>query len=44
MPIVATAVAAECTHLLTGDKRHFGRLYGETRQRDACPDAGAVRR
>jgi len=27
-PIVAAAVAALCTHLLTGDRRHFGALYG----------------
>ena len=27
-PILAAAIAAGCTHLLTGDRRHFGRLYG----------------
>jgi predicted nucleic acid-binding protein len=27
-PILAAAVAALCTHLLTGDKCHFGALYG----------------
>jgi len=27
-PILAAAVAALCTHLLTGDTRHFGSLYG----------------
>ena len=27
-PILAAAVGADCTHLLTGDKRHFGGLYG----------------
>jgi predicted nucleic acid-binding protein len=27
-PILGAAVAAGCTHLLTGDKRHFGPLYG----------------
>ena len=27
-PILAAAVSAACTHLLTGDKRHFGSLYG----------------
>lgn len=29
-PIVAMAVAARATHLLTGDVRHFGRSYGQT--------------
>jgi len=27
-PILAAATAAGCTHLLTGDTRHFGDLYG----------------
>ncbi len=27
-PILAAAIAAGCTHLLTGDLRHFGHLYG----------------
>lgn len=27
-PILAAAVAALCTHLLTGDTRHFGALHG----------------
>ena len=27
-PILAAAVAARCTHLLTGDFRHFGPLLG----------------
>lgn len=27
-PILAAAVRAQATHLLTGDARHFGRLYG----------------
>jgi len=27
-PILAAAAAALCTHLLTGDTRHFGSLYG----------------
>jgi predicted nucleic acid-binding protein len=27
-PILAAAVGAGCTHLLTGDTRHFGPLYG----------------
>jgi len=26
--ILAAAIAAGCTHLLTGDRRHFGALYG----------------
>jgi uncharacterized protein len=29
-PILAIAVAARATHLLTGDVRHFGRYYGQT--------------
>ena len=28
-PILAAAVAVACTHLLTGDTRHFGGLYGK---------------
>ena len=28
--ILATAVAAGATHFLTGDRRHFGPLYGQT--------------
>lgn len=27
-PILSAAVAARCTHLLTGDRRHFGALFG----------------
>jgi uncharacterized protein len=27
-PILASAIAARATHLLTGDKEHFGALYG----------------
>lgn len=29
-PILAAAVAARCTHLLTGDRMHFGHLYGKS--------------
>lgn len=29
-PILAMAIAAGATHLLTGDLRHFGRYYGQT--------------
>lgn len=29
LPILAAAIAAGATHLLTGDRRHFGELYGE---------------
>lgn len=29
-PILEAAVAAECTHLLTGDFKHFGRLLGRS--------------
>jgi uncharacterized protein len=31
-PILGGAIAAKCTHLWTGDKRHFGALYGDTIQ------------
>jgi len=27
-PILAAAIAARCTHLLTGDKQHFRALFG----------------
>ena len=30
IPILSSAIAQECTHLLTGDKRDFGFLFGET--------------
>ena len=29
-PIIGGAAASRCTHLWTGDKRHFGPLYGHT--------------
>jgi len=29
-PIVVAAAYAGATHLITGDRRHFGRLYGST--------------
>jgi hypothetical protein len=29
-PVLGGAVAARCTHLWTGDKHHFGHLYGKT--------------
>lgn len=29
-PILVAAIRAQATHLLTGDARHFGRLYGRT--------------
>ncbi|MEX0938419.1 MAG: PIN domain-containing protein [Pirellulales bacterium] len=28
-PILQAAIAAQATHLLTGDRRHFGSLYGQ---------------
>lgn len=28
-PILLVAIQAQATHLLTGDKRHFGSLYGQ---------------
>ncbi|MGA1824838.1 MAG: DNA-binding protein [bacterium] len=30
VPILAGAIGAQCTHLWTGDKKHFGSLYGKT--------------
>jgi hypothetical protein len=30
IPILGGAVGSRCTHLWTGDKRHFNRLYGKT--------------
>jgi predicted nucleic acid-binding protein len=30
LPILAGAIAAKATHLLTGDKKHFGRSYGRS--------------
>ena len=30
IPILGSAIAQECTHLLTGDKRDFGFLFGKT--------------
>ncbi len=29
-PVLGGAVADQCSHLWTGDKRHFGHLYGKT--------------
>jgi predicted nucleic acid-binding protein len=29
-PILLAAINAQASHLLTGDRQHFGRLYGET--------------
>ena len=29
IPILAGAIALKCTHLLTGDKKDFGFLFGE---------------
>ena len=29
-PVLGGAVASRCSHLWTGDKRHFGHLYGRT--------------
>lgn len=29
-PVLRAAIAARATHLLTGDKAHFGRYYGKT--------------
>jgi uncharacterized protein len=29
LPIIGGALAAGCTHLITGDVRHFGRFFGK---------------
>jgi hypothetical protein len=29
VPILLAAIEARCTHLLTGDVRHFGRYFGK---------------
>ena len=29
-PVLAAAMQASCDALVTGDRRHFGRLYGRT--------------
>jgi predicted nucleic acid-binding protein len=29
-PILLAAIRSKATHLLTGDRRHFGKLYGKT--------------
>ena len=29
VPILAGAIGAQCTHLWTGDKAHFGKFYGK---------------
>jgi predicted nucleic acid-binding protein len=31
-PILAGALAANATHLITGDRRHFGRYFGQSLQ------------
>jgi hypothetical protein len=30
IPVLASAIGAQCTHLWTGDKKHFCGLYGKT--------------
>jgi predicted nucleic acid-binding protein len=30
LPIMEVAIAGRATHLLTGDERHFGPLFGKT--------------
>ena len=32
-PILAAAAASDASHLVTGDRRHFGHLYGQTLDR-----------
>ena len=29
-PVLASAIHSSCDALVTGDRRHFGRLYGRT--------------
>ena len=29
IPILAGAIGSQCTHLWTGDRKHFGRYYGK---------------
>ena len=33
MPILLAAIYSECTHLLTGDRKHFGHLFGRSIKR-----------
>lgn len=30
VPILSGAIGSECTHLWTGDKKHFGKFYGKS--------------
>jgi hypothetical protein len=30
VPILLAAIAARCTHLLTGDRKHFGQYFGKS--------------
>lgn len=30
IPILAGAIGSKCTHLWTGDKKHFGKYFGKT--------------
>ncbi len=30
VPVLAGAIGSKCTHLWTGDKKHFGKYFGET--------------
>ncbi|MEI6422897.1 MAG: PIN domain-containing protein [Lentisphaerota bacterium] len=30
IPVISGAVGSKCTHLWTGDKKHFSNLYGKT--------------
>jgi uncharacterized protein len=41
-PILLAAIAAEATHLLTGDKAHFGRYYGTRLAGVLRPPTGRV--
>jgi predicted nucleic acid-binding protein len=41
-PVLAAAVHASCDALVTGDRRHFGRLYGRTIARVTIYDPASL--
>ncbi len=43
-PILAAAVEAQADLLVTGDRTHFGHMYGKTLRVWIVPPAGALRR
>ena len=44
LPILAGAVGSGCTHLWTGDKRHFGRWYGKPLEGVVVVDSNLIAR